>query len=961
MEHRPGTAHPAVYVGLLLLTFSHIHLVHAVDLTKQEWDYIRQKGTIVFVSQTRYPPFEFVDSNGQHEGMMLDVVRWLAVEMGFIPVFTNTTFQEAQEQVLNGKADVLTSLFYSEKRNMRFAFTRTLFEVPASIFVQADRTDIKDVNDLAGKTIAMQAGDYAKEFLETKHIQFHVLETKDFAEAADMVIAGKADAVIGDEQIVLYHVFSNRLTDRIKKVGEPLYRGEDCMAASKANAMLIQVLNKGVDKARRTGVLEKINRKWLGTRLGQRESWVSRYLWPLVAVAGGIFLLSVWVWFWNVRLRQAVRKKTEAIRSSEDALRQNEQMLRGILAASPVAIAMAKERTVAWVNDTWVQMFGLLDESDHVGKNCRILFDSDQECERVSDIISRDLEAGKVSETDVSFVRNDGSSFDAVLRSTSFDPSDAHQGVIVACTDISERKRVEKAIKDSEQRFSQIINFLPDPTFVVDIAGRVVAWNRAIEELTGLRATDMIGKGNYEYSLAFYPERRPVLIDLVLKRDEAAEEAYALVREEGDILVSETRHEDLRFNGRHLWKAARPLYDTQGEVVGAIESIRDITELKRTQELLLETERFRAVADLASGVAHNFNNLLQIIIGGTQLVLMKLQMGSTHGTQETLERILQSCRFGAETVRRLQSFAGLKRNGGEANTEIFDLSDVVRQAADMTTTWWKTKPEREGITINLHMSLGNGCYVKGMKSELFEVVINLIKNASEALPEGGDIRVRTFSEQDYVFLHVKDTGVGITEEDLKRLFNPFFSTKMDVGTGLGLATSRQIVNQHGGQIVVESSEGNGSVFRVQLPMVRDMPADSARHVERPFDRELTILLIDDMEPLVEMMTTGLTERKQSVITALSGRAGIEVFKKNRVDLVICDLGMPDMNGWQVTRSLKELCHEMGIPKPPFIVLTGWSVRRQESEKRSECGVDAVVEKPVDVARLLDVICDIFET
>lgn len=959
MESRPKVLHPILWV-VLLGTFVQVSSVLALNLSKQEREYLRNRGSIIFVSQTRYPPFEFVDGNGQHEGMVLDVVRWLAVEMGFIPVFTDTTFQEAQEAVLTGKADVLTSLFYSDKRNKQFEFTGTLFDVPASIFVKAERTDIKDLNDLDGKTIAIQSGDFAKEFLQNKNITFKMIAAKDFAEATDMVIAGKADAVIGDEQIVLYHVFSNNLTDRVKRVGKPLYTGKDCMAGTKANTRLIGILNKGVEEARRTGVLDKISQKWLGARLGAGESWVSRHMWTLSIIALGIFVLSGWVWAWNLRLRTLVRRNTRDIRRSEEALRKSEKMLRSILAASPVAIAMGNNRTILWVNEAWVKMFGLGNETEHVGHSAKVIYATDEERERVGALIYKDLHEGVVNETDVKFIRKDGSVFDANMRSTCFDSSDPDKGIIVACTDISERKSAEKAVKDSEQQLAQIINFLPDATFVIDTEGKVVAWNRAIEQMTDVSAEDMVGKGNYEYSLAFYPERRPLLIDLVGKRDEEAEKAYAFVRKEGDMLVSETRYEELKFNGRHLWKAARPLYETQGEVVGAIESIRDITDLKRTQDLLLQTERFRAVADLAGGVAHNFNNLLQIIIGGTQLVLMKLKMGSQTGNEETLERILQSCRFGAETVQRLQSFAGLKPDEAHSYTEIFDLSDVVRHAADMTRTWWKTNPDREGIKIRFGMSLSDGCLVKGKKSELFEVVVNLIKNASEALPQGGDIEISTFAEDGHVFLRVKDTGLGIAQEHLERLFNPFFSTKLKVGTGLGLATSRQIVNQHGGQILVESVEGTGSEFRIRLPLAEDQPDDADHQLGRPFDLKLTILLIDDMQPLLDVMKTGLVECNQTVFTALSGQEGLESFKQNPVDLVVCDLGMPGMNGWQVAESLKGLCNEMGIPKPPFIILTGWGDQSNGKDSHSESGVDAVVEKPVDILKLLRIIKEVVE-
>lgn len=162
----------------LLYLFVFITNCYAIALSSDEMAYLRTKDMIVFVSQTRYPPFEFTDTNQQHEGIMLDVVRWMAMEIGFQPVFVDMTFEQAQEAVLSGKVDVLTSLFFSDKRKERFEFTDSLFDVPASIFVKAERTDIKDLNDLNGKTIAMQRGDYASDFLESQKIRFVPLETE---------------------------------------------------------------------------------------------------------------------------------------------------------------------------------------------------------------------------------------------------------------------------------------------------------------------------------------------------------------------------------------------------------------------------------------------------------------------------------------------------------------------------------------------------------------------------------------------------------------------------------------------------------------------------------------------------------------------------------------------------------------------------------------------------------------
>jgi len=309
-----------VFVTLVLVLLRPLS-ASAELLSEKEQAFLRDKNTVVFVSQTWYPPFEFVDPRGERTGMCIELARWMATELGFTARFSNTSFQEAQKAIRAGEADVLTSFFYSEKRDEQFDFTPVMFEVPASIFVVAERTDIKELHDLDGKIIAMQKGDYAKEYLDSAGISFDVRYTKDFAEATDLVVSGDADAVIGDEQIVLYHVFKNRLTEQVKKVGDPLYIGKNCMATRESNPVLIGILSKGISLAGENGVLEKIHRKWIGTMYSGREPTFSRFLPYILAAVCLCFMLVLIVWFWNIRLRQEVGKRTEEVKRSEKRFR----------------------------------------------------------------------------------------------------------------------------------------------------------------------------------------------------------------------------------------------------------------------------------------------------------------------------------------------------------------------------------------------------------------------------------------------------------------------------------------------------------------------------------------------------------------------------------------------------------------------------------------------------------------
>ncbi|MFW9998000.1 MAG: ATP-binding protein, partial [Candidatus Odinarchaeota archaeon] len=205
------------------------------------------------------------------------------------------------------------------------------------------------------------------------------------------------------------------------------------------------------------------------------------------------------------------------------------------------------------------------------------------------------------------------------------------------------------------------------------------------------------------------------------------------------------------------------------------------------------------------------------------------------------------------------------------------------------------------------------------ENELFEVIVNLIKNAGEALlPRGGEIKVRTATEGGNVVLHVEDNGVGIPKKNLDRVFSPFFTTKGLRGTGMGLASSYGIVLRHGGMISVESQEGHGTTFTVKLPLVEDKDEESQAGVT-VLPRQLRILVIDDSEPIVRMLRGGLERFGQKVFTATSGDKGTAVFEQESPDLVICDLGMPGMNGWEVGKKIKEVCSAREAPKPSFIM------------------------------------------
>lgn len=514
--------------------------------------------------------------------------------------------------------------------------------------------------------------------------------------------------------------------------------------------------------------------------------------------------------------------------------------------------------------------------------------------------------------------------------------------------DITERKKAEEALRKSEEFNRRLVDHAPFGILYLAGDGIIEYVNPAANRIAG------IPEGQVSGVLGLNILELPGLQD----RSEAREGFHRLLQGES-ISDLEIPYKSTMGRDTVLLVAATPRFGSDATVTGAIIMFTDISERKRAEELQRETVRFRAVADLAGGVAHNFNNLLQIVIGNLDLALMDLEAGDDAAVRDSLEQVLKSSRSGAEVVRRLQAFSHDDDTGRVSQVVTFDVSDVARQAASIGQSW-VTACEKEGRKVSLLTRLKEGCLVKADKNQIFGVVVNLVRNAVEAIPTSGDVDLTTAIEGDKVVVQVRDTGRGINQENLERLFNPFFTTKAEPGAGLSLASGKKIVEESGGRILVDSVEGQGTTFTVLFPLAEKLPEPAKALPEQETELPITILVIDDIDAITDLMKSALTQFGHAVLTALSGEEGIEIFRDNPADVVICDLGMPGMSGWEVGERISALCRERGIPKTPFILLTAWADQELEKEKIARSGVDAVVGKPLKIQTLREVIREVLE-
>jgi signal transduction histidine kinase/CheY-like chemotaxis protein len=356
-------------------------------------------------------------------------------------------------------------------------------------------------------------------------------------------------------------------------------------------------------------------------------------------------------------------------------------------------------------------------------------------------------------------------------------------------------------------------------------------------------------------------------------------------------------------------------------------------DLRTTQTRVAEGETLRAMGRMASGMAHHVNNLLAVISGRTQLLLVRATQPEVRRPLEIIQRATFDA---ADVVRRVLGFASMQP---AAEAAAVDLNEIVREVVELARPRWRDEAQMRALVIDVGLELDGVPGVAGDAPSLREVVMNLLFNAIDALPKGGTIRIATWSADTWVFCSVADDGVGMDDAVRRQALEPFFTTKGPSGTGLGLSVANSIVQRHRGELSLRPNEPQGTVVTLRLPQASAGPA-APTPAPTPEGPPLRVLVIDD-EPLVrEALADSLVEDGHAVIQVASGAEGLARLAEGAdVDVVLTDLGMPEMTGWDVARAVRTR-----HPGLPIGLITGWAVALQISDEERR-GVDFLLAKP----------------
>jgi signal transduction histidine kinase/ActR/RegA family two-component response regulator len=433
---------------------------------------------------------------------------------------------------------------------------------------------------------------------------------------------------------------------------------------------------------------------------------------------------------------------------------------------------------------------------------------------------------------------------------------------------------------------------------------------------------------------------------------------YHSEKMQAEVLVIRSEKEALQLKVITAQEECRALYD---EVRLSDGIKKAYEELRRTQEVVVQQERLRALGQMASGVAHDVNNALTPIVGYSDL-LMSVTPTLPEAAMRALNIIKKSGEDIARIVSRMREF--YRRRDSNEQLSWVDINALVDEVIELTRPRWRDLSQRQGVSISIERQLTADLpSLLGDPSELREALTNLVFNAVDALPAGGvitfatravpgPISKKTGVAGSEIQIEVRDNGVGMDDKTRQRCLEPFFSTKAKHGgTGLGLAMVYGMVQRHEGTITIDSAPGRGTCMQLTLPVreqvspVGPQPAPRVRK-----QRSLHVLCIDDELMIRDILNESLKVFSHRVTVAASGKDGLELFrdairKKQPYEAVITDLGMPEMDGHQVARIIKA-----ESPRTPVIMLTGWgAIMKEEGETAPE--VDAIVAKPARIDEL----------
>jgi PAS domain S-box-containing protein len=504
---------------------------------------------------------------------------------------------------------------------------------------------------------------------------------------------------------------------------------------------------------------------------------------------------------------------------------------------------------------------------------------------------------------------------------------DLAAGCIVIVRDISELRQAEEEGSKNRAFLASLADLAPDEIYTLDTDRRFTWMNQRAEVDSGLTRSVLLGQ---EFSMIVAAESEEEANAAVQCTLGGEEKQFELL-----TICTDGRVRCMDAHTSPLW--------SDGNITGVMVFMSDITERKLAQARAARSDKLRALGELAAGVAHNLNNSLTVIQGRAQLLLMR--SSAEAGNKKSLEVITQAVGDCSQTLRRLLDFS---RRDATRHPMPLDLSELISSSVEIARPKWQASAAERTASIDVHVDTPKPVFTLGDSAELREVVLNFIFNAVDAMPQGGTIDAGTRVEGKTARFWIADTGAGMPAEVIARIFEPFYTTKGERGTGLGLSASHGIIEKHSGDINVVSEPGKGTRFEVVLPLHEATSAAVAVPAPQPgAAKSARVLVVEDEEKVRVLLNDAFRAEGHEVTEATTGAEALKHLDKSKFDLMVCDLGLPELSGLHVARWVKEF-----RPDLPVIIATGYAEMIAE-EDYQKARIDDVIRKPYALADVLN--------
>jgi PAS domain S-box-containing protein len=559
---------------------------------------------------------------------------------------------------------------------------------------------------------------------------------------------------------------------------------------------------------------------------------------------------------------------------------------------------------------------------------------------------------GRVDGFEIEMTRTDGSLVPIEISAAAYPELGYLEGVVV---DITKRKQAEDALRESERKYSVLVQESPDAIISLDRTGNLLSFNPAAERISGFSAEQVMGKHFVKIGVLAKQSIPKALKEfaLVITGIERPPFELTIMRKDKSDLFMEANTRLIKHKGEKSWIQVTLRDITDRKLVEA--------EKKRLETQLQQSQKMESIGTLAGGIAHDFNNILYSIIGYTELDLDDAERGTP--LYDNLQEVLIAAHRAGDLVKQILTFS----RQVDQKLKPLKVQLVVREALKLIRS---SLPS----TIEINQNISNTCgLVMADATQIHQVAMNLLTNAFHAMEDQGgklevtlkeinldmdDLKDPAMLPGSYVCLTVADTGAGIDKSIIDRIFEPYFSTKeKDKGTGLGLAMVHGIVKSYGGDIRVYSEPGKGSAFYVYLPVIQTQAETKKNRVISPVEGgKERILLVDDEEQIVRMSQQMLERLGYHVTARTSSIETLKAFRAvpHKFDLVITDTTMPNMTGIELAKKLMEIRSDI-----PIIICTGFS-EKISPDKATAMGIRGYVMKPIVKSELAKKIREVLD-